>query len=272
MENQIPEQEQVNLKDLPVRKTRKRSPGIAHGCQESNLKKYKLNSVLFKLVIEHGNKLTWDEIARKLEDYIFNNYGERKKLYGNNICAAYNKLLKAGKLVDSDLSKKRREIADNWVRSLQALYDQIADFKILLQDAYAKREHVKYANLSKSLNDVIRLLAEINKEINFNQIIREKLIGLINFVIYVTKEYQFETLKGKLNDKEIRDMKLEYIKYLLNKLPEHSSEFMASEPQKERTNRQTTVIAFANPRKKEEDEDTEIDITLEEEPKGEPNA
>jgi len=208
--------------------------------------RYGLAPILIRIVLEHGKNVGWDEVALLLEDYVLEKHGMEISIKGDAACAYYKKITVEGATRTDDIATFRRNMGEKWVRTLEAIYDQIADSKILLEAAFKNRNSRDYVLISKNLQDIMKLLAEIHQSANFNVILREQIIGVIHGIIGHIKEYPFPVLTeidinalekiqrgGKtrrgLKESKLRELKRELLQYVIARLPELSDMFTAGE-------------------------------------------
>jgi len=212
--------------------------------------KYGLAPLITRYVLECGSRATWTEIKDKLEDHVVAEHGVEITLHESQIIKYYDDMRKTGRGMD-EVGEHRRGVSEEWVRSLQAIYDQVGDLKVLLEHSFQNRNASEYTALSKSLNEIFRLLADIHKEANVNQIVRDKIVSQIHLFIDIIKEYNFEDLKtgltgqnvirekntgsngsqkrGKvigLSENKITEMKTNLIRHIISQLPHVSDMFV----------------------------------------------
>lgn len=209
--------------------------------------RYNLAPVLLRLMLEHGKDSTWADITKMLEEHVLEKYAVEIKLFAPNVQQYYASLKTDVNSPLKEIADERQSMAEKWLRSLDAIYDQVADSKVLLQANFKNRNSRDYVLVSKNLQDIMRLLAEIHQSANFNAILRESMQNLVYSIIRFIKEYDFPELKGasnlsmvkvkggsgyprkELSARAVARAKKGLLQHIISRLPEASDVFVDQE-------------------------------------------
>lgn len=216
----------------------------------SVIDRYGLGPQLIREIMQGGSSQRWEDIKRKLEDQVLEKSGVVISIPVPSLLNYYQKVRERG--FDSlTLADYRREMADNWVKTLASIQDQFADMRVMMERAFQEGNVADYTALSRSLKDVTVLMAEIHSQLNVGQIVRDKMIAQIKILFDILKEYPFPELienfhgnsvvpnegcgpsRTRISERKIQELRLNIIQYLMSKMPEVSDMFRRQSYSKE---------------------------------------